>query len=178
MQLQLGHLAGFCHAFHPPLPCFPFCCGIPLTPTNCKCTAADFPKGFGRFDPVSPILNCPPHRPASPYYRWRFCDMGRLPSCVVYSVGPVQQDYAFEKDVIAFTKCEVHTLDCTTEGKSIDKKRHKHHKLCIGEGKPDHKGWQEIVKQLGHHTRGIEALKIGASGWDVGCCSCSACFES
>lgn len=128
---------------------------------------ADFPKGFGRFDPVSPILNCPPHRPASPYYRWRFCDMGRLPSCVVYSVGPVQQDYAFEKDVIAFTKCEVHTLDCTTEGKSIDKKRHKHHKLCIGEGKPDHKSWQEIVKQLGHHTRGIEALKIDMEGPDA-----------
>jgi hypothetical protein len=79
----------------------------------------------------------------------------------VYSVGPVPQDYAFEKDIVAFTKCEVHTLDCSTAGKSIKEGRHKHHKLCTGQGKPDHKSWQEIVVQLGHHTRGIEALKIG-----------------
>ncbi|KAF6251797.1 methyltransferase domain-containing protein [Scenedesmus sp. NREL 46B-D3] len=131
-------------------------------------TEAESLNGFARFDPVSPFISCPPHRPATSYHRWRLCDLGRLPGgCIVYSVGPVQNDYAFERDIVSFTKCEVHTFDCTTDAKSIKEGRHTHHKLCIGQGKPDHKSWHELVVQLGHHLRGIEAVKIDMEGKDA-----------
>ena len=130
----------------------------------CCCRAAGELQGFARFDPVSPFLSCPPNRPPTGYSRWRFCDLSRLPAgCIVYSVGPVQSDYAFERDVIANTKCEVHTFDCKSEGKSIKEGRHTHHKLCIGQGKAKHMGWLDIVVKLGHHIKGIAALKIGAA---------------
>uniref|UniRef100_A0A383VJC2 Methyltransferase domain-containing protein n=1 Tax=Tetradesmus obliquus TaxID=3088 RepID=A0A383VJC2_TETOB len=125
-------------------------------------------QGFARFDPVSPFLSCPPNRPPTGYSRWRFCDLSRLPAgCIVYSVGPVQSDYAFERDIISNTKCEVHTFDCESEGKSIKEGRHTHHKLCIGQGKAKHMGWLDIVVKLGHHIKGIAALKIDMEGKDA-----------
>lgn len=139
-------------------------CNKPPCPS---CLAAKYLQGFARFDPFSSFIDCPPNRPHSPYHRWRFCDLGRVPTpCVVYSVGPVQQDYAFEKEILSQTKCEVHTFDCTADGKSVDPNRHKFHKLCFGRNKTDHKTLREVVTMLGHH-RGIEAMKIGEGSADA-----------
>eukprot|EP00878_Enallax_costatus_P031135 GHUV01034013.1.p1 GENE.GHUV01034013.1~~GHUV01034013.1.p1 ORF type:complete len:190 (-),score=16.53 GHUV01034013.1:64-633(-) len=125
------------------------------------CSAVTYLSGFHRFDPFGPIIKCPRSRPTASYDRWRFCDLTKLPApCVVYSVGPVQNDYAFEKAILAGTSCEVHTFDCTRDGQSVDARRHRFHRWCLGGNGTDHKSLQQIVSDL-NHTRGIDAMKIG-----------------
>lgn len=114
----------------------------------------------GSVDPFKAFVECPPRRPARQYHTWHLCDLARLPaSCVVYSVGPPHDDYAFEREIISQTKCEVHTFDCTSAGSSIDA-RHKFHKICLGSSSALHQTLTETVIGLGH-VSGIEVIKIG-----------------
>eukprot|EP00878_Enallax_costatus_P012503 GHUV01013058.1.p1 GENE.GHUV01013058.1~~GHUV01013058.1.p1 ORF type:complete len:623 (+),score=48.64 GHUV01013058.1:389-2257(+) len=130
-------------------------------------SAAGKLDGFHRRDPFDPIIDCPRSRPITSYNDWRFCDLMKLSApCVVYSVGPVQNEYAFEKAVLAGTYCEVHTLDCTRDGQSVNPKRHKFHKWCLGSDAMDHKSLHEIVTVL-NHSRGIDAMKIDVKGADA-----------
>ena len=61
----------------------------------------------------------------------RRCDVGALKApCVIYSMGSAG-DFSFERSMLASSKCDVFTFDCSFDGKSIDP-RHTYKKWCLG----------------------------------------------
>ncbi len=106
--------------------------------------------GFGRYDPFRPFLDCPPDRPLQRYGSnadggKMFCDLGVLEApCLLISLGSYN-DYSFEQDLLAKTKCEIHSFDCTVDGFSVGPGRHFFHKKCIGMSEdPNFMTWAEV----------------------------------
>lgn len=62
--------------------------------------------------------------------------------------------------MLSATNCEVHTFDCTYDGKSIDK-RHFYHKWCVGNGVGLFRTWSNITKTLGHEHVDLLKMDIG-----------------
>jgi hypothetical protein len=130
------------------------------------------PIGHRRFDLLSPFLGCPDG--AKPTRFGSAHDGGKLicqnllsaPDCVIYSLGS-RNDYAFEEDIIARTKCTLVTFDCTVDGRNIHA-RHIFRKFCLGskakmEASPSN--WTTLsgaMETLGH-TR-LDLLKIDIEG--------------
>eukprot|EP00775_Hariotina_reticulata_P002713 gene2713-3010_t len=81
------------------------------------------------------------------------------PSC--RDTHPQCAEWAF------FDECEVHTFDCTFNGQSIEPQRHTYHKVCVGQGGPLFKSWDEITRGLGHHHRGVDVAKIDIEGHEA-----------
>uniref|UniRef100_A0A7S1CW03 Methyltransferase domain-containing protein n=1 Tax=Cyclophora tenuis TaxID=216820 RepID=A0A7S1CW03_CYCTE len=100
--------------------------------------------------------------------------------CIVYSIGGNNQ-WAFEKDLLKKTSCEVHTFDCTgprSRFKKPNSDRLFFHHICMeNKYKPasnDCRGRHkcgksmtlaEIQAELGHDT--VDILKIDIEGFEV-----------
>ena len=67
--------------------------------------------------------------------------------------------------MLQLTRCEIHTFDCTYNGKSLHT-RHTYHKTCVGPPStgPLFKSYDAILKELGHSS--VDFLKIDIGG----CC--------
>lgn len=126
-------------------------------------------QGHQRFNPLKPFIQCPPNQPLIRYGNAAdggklLCDMSKLPEpCIIYSLGS-NGDYSFEQDALKHTKCEIHTFDCTYDGKSIDP-RHIYHKVCVGKAGPLFKTWDQITRELGHKV--IDVAKIDIEGHEA-----------
>eukprot|EP00775_Hariotina_reticulata_P004381 gene4381-4633_t len=133
------------------------------------CFGTSSGQGFKRFDPMRPFISCPPHQPLKRYGSDAdggklLCDISKLrPPCLIYSLGS-NGDYSFERDALNITQCDIHTFDCTYDGTSVDPQRHTYHKVCVGQGGPLFKSWDEITRGLGHHRRGVDVAKIDIEG--------------
>lgn len=134
------------------------------------------PAGLKRYDLFNPYLQCPdgnlthlgPEGEGGKFLC--MTDELRAPGCVIYSLGS-RQEYDFEESVLEETPCEVHTFDCTVEGKSLGP-RHFYHKICVGQAggpedpqeKKDFMTFDGITAML-NHTR-VDLLKIDIEGWE------------
>ena len=49
---------------------------------------------------------------------------------MIYSMGS-EGDFSFERSMLASTKCDIFTFDCSYSGSSIDP-RHTYKKWCLG----------------------------------------------
>lgn len=63
--------------------------------------------------------------------------------------------------MLAATSCQIHTFDCTYDGKSIDPARHHYHKWCIGDGTAQYRTWANVTKTLGHNQIDLLKMDIG-----------------
>lgn len=82
----------------------------------------------------------------------------------------MQGDYAFEKDVLAKTPCEIHTFDCTFNGTDQGPLHH-YHNWCLGKFSSStmpkmaiFKSYRRIVADLNHTGMRIDVLKIDIEG--------------
>lgn len=74
-------------------------------------------------------------------------------------------NYQFEEAALEHTSCDVHTFDCTWDGKSILEGRHFYHKLCLGLGQDStYRSWQNITHSLGHSRVDLLKMDIGVFG--------------
>ncbi|PSC71017.1 Histone H4 [Micractinium conductrix] len=132
------------------------------------------PDRHQRFNLFNPILRCPRGglvRLGNDDDGGKFiCGDERLqkPGCLIMSIGSHGQ-YDFEEAVLKDTACEVHTFDCTWEGKEIHKQRHKYHKICVGDKSEARDGLQfqtlpDIIKSLGN--RPVDLLKMDIEGFE------------
>ncbi len=88
------------------------------------------------------------------------------------------------------TKCDIHTFDCTVEGKVLDPQRHVFHRVCIGSTGPPagaagrrlqrkmqqlgkvqgtFESYGSVTKRLGHHTVALLKMDIEGYEYQVGC---------
>jgi hypothetical protein len=78
-------------------------------------------------------------------------------------------DYSFETSMLNETSCDIHTFDCTYDGKSQGP-RHFYQKWCVGEpGDPglsgrDIRTWSNITSELQHKVVDLLKMDIGAHG--------------
>ncbi|GBG00334.1 hypothetical protein Rsub_13104 [Raphidocelis subcapitata] len=121
-----------------------------------------------RFDPFNPFIACPPEQPlrrvgSAADGGKMLCDLSRLqPPCVIYSLGS-NGDYSFEREMLDLTKCDIHTFDCTFDGRS-QSSRHFYHKTCLGlpSSGPLFKEYDTVLAELGHGR--VDFLKIDIEG--------------
>lgn len=59
------------------------------------------------------------------------------------------------------TSCNIHTFDCTFEGKSIHPERHTYHQWCFGNGAGRYRTWSNITQTLGHDYIDLLKMDIG-----------------
>eukprot|EP00775_Hariotina_reticulata_P000751 gene751-biopygen1496 len=128
----------------------------------------------------APVVSCPPGRPLKRYPdamedqnhgdgQKLLCSLGdeaaQTVGCVIYSMGS-NGDYQFEDSMLASTKCEIHTFDCTYDGTSRDVKRHFYHKWCVGTvpGKPEYMSLRQVMAKLGHQQ--VHLMKIDVEGYE------------
>ena len=111
-------------------------------------------------------------------------NLGRLDSCIVYSVGGNNQ-WEFELDILEKTNCKVHTFDCSGPAQRFVKpendRLHFHH-ICLGatrsagplaEGKPCTREkelcgetWTMTDIQSHFSHKQIDLLKLDIEGWE------------
>lgn len=137
----------------------------------------DSKKAFmtDNYQPFMPHLHCPPGVKLLKYGKKKgdapkpICDVSTLrPPCVIYSAGS-KNDYTFEEEMLATTRCQVYTFDCTVNGRSIDNStRHLFFKTCLGvapEGTTNtFKHLTQIMKELGHKR--VDLFKIDIEGFE------------
>ncbi|PSC73335.1 presequence protease chloroplastic mitochondrial-like [Micractinium conductrix] len=75
----------------------------------------------------------------------------------------------FEEAVLQDTQCEVHTFDCTWDGKVIEEGRHTYHKICVGDKSEQRNEMQfltlsDIIDMLG--GRPVDLLKMDIEGFE------------
>jgi hypothetical protein len=98
--------------------------------------------------------------------------------------GDYAGNYKFEKAMLEATKCQIHTFDCTYNGKAIHPTRHHYHKWCIGpdshansseDATPDstsndggkirvYRSWKNITTTLRHQA--VHLLKVDIEGYE------------
>eukprot|EP00775_Hariotina_reticulata_P010692 gene10692-10850_t len=142
-----------------------------------------------------PAVGCPPGRPLTRYPdvpddgSKLLCQLNEeaLPAdkCLIYSLGS-HGNFKFEKAMLKATECQIHTFDCTYDGKAIHPTRHHYHKWCIGpdsqasspgadpatgDGTPEdpskiraYRSWANITETLGHQA--VHLLKIDIEGYE------------
>lgn len=77
-------------------------------------------------------------------------------------------NYLFEEAMLEATSCELHTFDCTFDGKSVMPGRHHYHKWCIGNpglgitSRLTFKSWDDVTRELRHDH--VNLLKIDIEG--------------
>lgn len=67
--------------------------------------------------------------------------------------------------ILNATRCQVHTLDCTYPGRSLDRARHSYHKVCIGSSSsssPGFSSWQQATRLWG--GKPVAVLKVDIEG--------------
>eukprot|EP00798_Chlamydomonas_sp_ICE-L_P006840 gene6840-30816_t len=137
------------------------------------------PTGHARYELIEPFVTCPPHTPLTRYGVGQagdptegklLCGVDSLqPPCVIYSIGSNNQ-YEFEESILAKTKCQVFTFDCTVaQGKTLSE-NHQFHKICIGQSAQagagaNFKSLTEVTQMLNHPK--IDVLKIDIEGFEV-----------
>lgn len=117
---------------------------------------------------MSPFVTCPSHAPLTHYGsdadggKW-ICAVEHLQKgCVIYSLGSNLQ-YDFEEAMLAATPCEIHTYDCTADGKSLGD-RHFYHKTCIGNANSNYITLDKAMADNGNPS--IDLLKVDIEGWE------------
>lgn len=74
-------------------------------------------------------------------------------------------DFQFEEAMLTATKCQIHTFDCTYDGRAIHPTRHHYHKLCIGsQNRNSFRTWTNITRALGHPA--VHLLKCDIEGFE------------
>lgn len=71
--------------------------------------------------------------------------------------------------MLKYTKCNIHTFDCTyKQGKSQDP-RHTYHTWCLGDPKKgtDFRTWANVTSTLGHNRVHLLKMDIEGSEYDV-----------
>jgi hypothetical protein len=66
--------------------------------------------------------------------------------------------------ILNATRCHVHTLDCTYQGRSLDPSRHTYHKVCIGSSSsgPGFSTWHQATRLWG--GKPVAVLKVDIEG--------------
>ena len=121
----------------------------------------------------TPILACRDWTPVQRIGDEKFvCNLAELSHpCWIFSLGSFN-DYAFEEAVLRQTPCDVHTYDCTVDGRSVDARRHVYHKKCIGssERAASDKNFvtvSQAVTTVGASKLHLLKMDIEAFEWDV-----------
>jgi len=100
--------------------------------------------------------------------KW-ICGMSNLlqrPNCVIYSMGSNGQ-HDFEDDLLANTKCEIHTFDMDDFSKVFNGTRVHFHKSKIGNGKGGTKSISQWMKELGHDHLDVLKTDIEMAEYDA-----------
>lgn len=133
-----------------------------------------------RYDIAAPIIQCP-NGPTE----WiggggegskKLCaQVLDQPGCVIYSLGS-NGNFKFEEAMMKATTCEIHTLDCTCTGESLDgKQRHFYHQVCLGRETTSVQGngtmlefwdYPTLISNLGHQSKVITLLKIDIEAFE------------